>query len=78
MEVLGIFLPVSSGGVGLGSQRHSVTLADAVASCAPKPSDVQPAGTGADGVNGPEGSAPVNTKVVVVSAPHEDDYTNSF
>ena len=29
MEVLGIFLPVSSGGVGLGSQRHSVTLADA-------------------------------------------------
>jgi hypothetical protein len=35
---------VSSGGVGLGTQRHSVTLADAVASCAPKPPDGQPAG----------------------------------
>ena len=68
MEVLGTLMPVSSGGVGLGAQRHSVTLADAVASCAPKPPDVQPADTGADGVSRPEESAPVDTKVVVVSA----------
>jgi hypothetical protein len=33
-------------GVGLGTQRYSVTLADAVASCAPKPPDGQPAGEG--------------------------------
>jgi len=36
----------SSGGVGLGMQRYSVTLADAVASCAPKPPDGQLAGEG--------------------------------
>ena len=52
----------------LGAERYSRPLADAVASCAPRPPEVQPAGEGADGVSRPEGSAPVDIKVVVVSA----------
>ena len=44
----GTLVLVSSDGLGLETQRHSVTLADAVASCAPKPPDVEPADSGAD------------------------------
>ena len=65
MEVLGTLMLVSAGGVGLGAQKHSVTLADAFASCAPKPPDVQPAGEGAEGVRRPERSAAGDTEVVV-------------
>ena len=70
--------------MGLGAERHSLPLEDAVVSCAPRPSELQQAGEGAvgvsaacvtlscvkgsNGVSRPEGSAAVDTKVVVVSA----------
>ena len=48
---VGIWVPgASRDGMGLGAERDSLPLADAVPSCAPRPWEVQPAGEGAVGV----------------------------
>jgi hypothetical protein len=66
---VGTCVPGTSGdGMGLGAERYSLPLASAVASYAPRPPDVQPAGEGAEGVRRPERSAAGDTEVVVASA----------
>ena len=52
MEVVGTVGPVTPDEVGLGTQRHSVSLSGAVAPIAPKPPGVRPAGEGVLGVGG--------------------------
>ena len=49
MEVFGTLVPVTSGEMGLGTQRNSGPWSDA--SCAPRSPGVQPAGEGVLGVS---------------------------
>jgi len=49
--VVGTLVPVTSGEMGLGTQRDSGPWSDAVASCAPRSPGVQPAGEGVLGVS---------------------------
>ena len=58
MSSMGTRVPgASRWGMRLGAGRHSLPLSYAVASCAPRPPDLQPAGEGAYGVSRPEGSS---------------------